>query len=161
MKAFSLIAHDVNYTMIELDSRRNYTRYHIFRELIAIGEIDLPSHLFPKFSVSRNGRVAIYAGSSICLINLATMIKYEEEEEVHRVWLFESEFLVESDTSLTKRLISDLSIKNQYQHDEIITAGLLGGQNLLYFEDLQDRVFSVDLKSFIVIPAAFPFKKLQ
>jgi hypothetical protein len=160
MKAFSLVAHLTDFQLTEISISSVYTRYSLRKGLTEVGEIELLSHLSPCFSVSEDERVAIYAGSLAYFPEDKSISMYEEEEEIHRLWFLNEGIFSVCDTSLVLRGAYDFCVKNRYWHDEIIVAGVFQSRRLFYFQDLQNRVFSMDVASFEVSLSNYPFAKL-
>lgn len=160
MKSFSFVAHSRNYELTEISSASNYTLYCLKNDFVELGEVEFLSHLSPRFSISKDGQVAIYAGSTVCLPEETELSKYNEVEDIHRVWFLGDQLFFECDTLLSKRLIADFSLTNRYEHDEIVTAGVFQEPKLFHFQDLRNRTFMIDLDSFLIFPSTYPFKKL-
>lgn len=161
MKTYSLVAHLAYYQLTEVGESSIYTRYSLNKDLEEIGEIEFLSHLTPRFSVSENAEVAIYAGTLVYFPMNNTIASYEEEEEIHRLWFLGGNFLVECDSSIILRKKLSFIIENKYWHREIIVSGTVQKGNILSFQDLQNRVLNLDLNSFNINESNFPFRKLS
>ncbi|WP_266019352.1 hypothetical protein [Brucella intermedia] len=160
MKTYSLVAYLAYYQLTEVGEPSIYTRYSLHKNLEEIGEIEFLSHLTPRFSVSENAEVAIYAGTLAYFPTENTIASYEEEEEIHRLWFLGGDFLVECDSSIILRKKLSFSITNKYWHREIIVSGILQEESVLSFQDLQNCALNLDLNSFNVNESNFPFQKL-
>lgn len=161
MKIFSCIAHDVAFGLLEKETSSGYSTYELRKDALILGICEFPSHLYPKFSVSKDGSIAIYGGCNVYLIDSNQMLTfYEEQEEVSTIWFVDDLILVKCDTLLISRERSGLGVKKEYWHNEIIIFGILSQSRTLDFQDLESGVFQLNLDDFSVCRSDYPFEKL-
>ncbi len=159
MKGISFVAHCAAFDLIETITKGSYSQYRVLCNEKELGQVEIPSHVNPRFSVGESGKVAIYGGGANVYIFVdGNIFFFEEDEEVKGLWFIDDEIFLECDTLLVSRKLSDFSISEQYWHTEIITAGLFCESGLFAFQDLENGVFELNLSSFAVCPSDYPFQ---
>lgn len=161
MNIFSCIVHNVAFGLLETGVDSGYSRYNLYKDVLNIGACEFPSHLAPKFSVARDGSVAVYGGCNAYLVNAnQPMMSYEEREEISKVWFENNSILIVCDTLVASRSRSTLSVQKEYWHNEIIISSLLKAANALVFQDLENGVFQLNIDDFSVCYSDYPFVSL-
>jgi len=161
MKAFSCVAHDAVFGLLENETVAGYSKYTLHRNASLLGVCEFPSHLAPKFSVASDGSFAAYGGCNAYFVTKDEQIAcFEEQEEISRIWFLDDMILVEGDTLLASRSRSTLEIYKEYWHSEIITSGFLRTERIMVFQDLENGVYQLNVDDFSVVPSDYPFAVL-
>lgn len=161
MRAFSCVAHDTVFSLIEKKSEALYSTYDLWRNASRLGGCEFPSHLSPQFSVSTDGSVAIYGCCNAYLIEKNQGVtSFEAEEEIGCIWFLDDIIIVKYETIVASRDRSGFAIKNEYQHSEIILHAILHSPRVLVFQDLDNGVFQLNIDDFSVSQSDYPFAPL-